>query len=248
MAIDFIDKKADAVDSWHLERWTRFTASEDHKLVAPGASGATFSAGGLTYIEQKAMQSVTLMWERPELEEVKSLLHGKMYEYPAYQEYVNRTRNFKLTYIGDGNPIFLTHPGFEEESGGTPDVANITDIHNIDYGAEIKCPKDPMNHYRRLDWKTQWDLKENYSTCYYQIQKLIMITGAFGWDFISYDERMRVKRDKIKIIEVKPDQKFQDNFPLRLMIAIKEKYKIISQRNQAEIKNRTDLVNFFKSN
>ena len=94
----------DAVDSWHLQRWARITASENFKIVKPGDGGKMFTPGGYTYIEQKALEATTRMWERPELEEAKSLLHGKMYEYPAYQEYVRVTRNFEMKYIGDANP------------------------------------------------------------------------------------------------------------------------------------------------
>lgn len=237
----------DPIDSWYLKRWSRFTASENFKIAVPGSATEMFTPGGKTYIEQKALEAVTRMWERPELEEAKSLLHGKMYEYPAYQEYVDVTRNFDMEHIGDANPMFFPLMEFEAEAGGTPDMISISDDQVVTHGGEIKCPKNPMFHFQRLSWKDMWDIKEGYPLVYYQIQMLMMCTGATEWDFVSFDERMIRKRDRIKIITVKPDAKYQSNFPLRLHAAVKEKYKIISKRFGENIRNRSDLNLYYKS-
>lgn len=79
------------------------------------------------------------------------------------------------------------------------------------------------------------------------MQNLMLITGALGCDFVSYDERQLAYSKKIIIIEVKPDRKFIDNLELRIHLAIKEKYKILSDHMGAELKNRQDYLKFINS-
>lgn len=235
-----IDKR----DDWHRRRWARFSASESYKLLVPGKD-QMFGPGAWTYIKQKALEMTTKMVERPELEEAKSILHGRANEYPAYLEYKHQTRNHSITYLGDDNPMFYPYKPLAEEAGGTPDCANITDTGLIDFGVEIKCPKNPMNHFDRLVWRDQWDVKENYILCYTQIQMLMMCTGALEWHFVSYDDRQLVRSKRIKIIEVKPEKKFQDNLEMRIRQAIKEKYRLISKHYEIDVKNRTEFIQQF---
>lgn len=232
----------DAVDKWFSDRWGKFTASENYKLLVTGTGGKVFGVGANTYIEQKAMEMTTVMWERPGLDQVESLLHGRVHEFPAFMYYIKSTGNSSMTYMGDENPVFLDYEPLINESGGTPDCAYINSSNNIELGAEIKCPKNPIEHFRRLKWKDQWDIRENYISCYTQIQHLLLITGALQWDFISYDDRQVSYKNKGKIIEVKPDKKFQDNLDLRIRLAIKEKYKILSEHLGIEIKDRNHLL------
>lgn len=220
-----MDKK----DQWFKDRWGLFTASEAYKLLSPSKNGGMFGEGAITYIEQKAMEMSTEMWERPNLEEVKSLLYGKVYEYPAYDAFINQTKNYSMAYCGTEEPMFLEYEKMKGEAGGSPDIVNITKSNTVDAGAEIKCPINPLFHFRRLVWKDQWDIKQNYILCYTQMQMLMMITDAPLWFFISYDERQRSKANKCKIIEVKPDRKFQNNLEVRLHCAVKEKHLIYNR-------------------
>lgn len=235
----------DKIDEWHIRRWSRYTASENYKLLVPGAGSAMFGAGAWTYIEQKALEMTTTMQERPELDEAKSILHGRAHEYPGFVEYVRRTGNHSVTYLGDDNPMFYPYRPLAEESGGTPDCANITSSGLIDFGAEIKCPKNPINHYRRLKWRDQWDVKVQYIQCYTQCQFLMMCTGAHQWDFVSFDDRQLVRAKKIKIIPIYPDKNFQNNLEVRIRQAIKEKYLNISEHYEIEVKNRTEFIQKF---
>lgn len=235
----------DKLDQWHLRRRARFTASEDYKLLVPGTKGGMFGDGATTYIEQKAFEATTRMQERPELDEVKSLLHGKANEYPAYVEYKIRTGCQDLEYFGDENPIFYPYEPLAEEAGGSPDSGCITDTGKIFHGAEFKCPKNGINHFRRLRWKDQWDVKENYIQTYTQCQKLMMCTGAKQWDFVSFDDRQIVREKRIKIIPIYPDKNFQNNLEVRLRCAIKEKYRIISENYGITVTNRSDFMQKF---
>jgi hypothetical protein len=217
----------DSVDKWFSERWSKFTASENWKLLTNNIKGEVFGEPAWTYIKQKALEMVTNMWERPELEEVKSLLHGKIYELPAYERYIQTTKNYNLTYLGGDNPVFLPYDKMPEDSGGSPDIVQVSNGSSIDFGAEIKCPKNPMKHFERLKWKDQWDILQNYKECYTQIQNLMLITGAPEWDFVSFDERMKQKELQIKIITVRTDKKMQDNLHFRLIKAREERKKIL---------------------
>lgn len=222
-------KSVDKIDNWHLERWAKFTASESYKLLETKAAKEFFEKGAITYIEERAMQMLTSMWERPELEENKTLLYGKAYEYPAYVRFIKESKNYGMVYMGDENPTFLSYEPLMYDVGGTPDVAYIDgDNGTVDAGAEIKCPKNPMYHFRRLLWKNQYDIKDNYIQCYTQIQMLMMITNSKLWYFVSYDERQKIVKNQIKIIEVTPEESFQKNLRIRLKQAVKEKYKVIS--------------------
>lgn len=216
------------LDQWHKQRWAKLTASENYKLL-PTSATALFSPGGYTYIKQKVLQMTTMMWERPEMEEVQALLHGKMYEYPAYKALVQATGYQKLIYLGEENPLFLEYEPLAGESGGSPDSISLNSDATVDIVAEIKCPKNPMYHFERLKWKTQWDIKEAYPQCYCQIQNLLLITNARLGLFLSYDERQIRQDKKAKIIEVLPDKKFQDNLDIRLRMAVKEKYRIFEE-------------------
>lgn len=204
-----------------------------------------FGAGALSYIEKKAIEMTTKMWDRPELEEVKSLLHGKAHEYDGFCEYVKVTCNSGMQYFGEENPIFYPYEPFAEEAGGSPDCAFISITADgdgkIDVGAEIKCPKDPAIHSKRLEWKDQYDIRENYILAYTQMQTLLMCTGAFEWHFVSYDPRQIFKRDRVKIIAVKPDKNFQNNLEIRLKQAIRDKYKLISMRHRIQVTNRDEF-------
>lgn len=233
---------SDRIDEWHKKRWSRFSASEGYKLLVPGANNAMFGTGAWTYIEQKAIEMTTKMWERPEVDEAKSILHGKAHEYPGYEEYIYHTKNTDLIYLGEDNPMFYPYKPLAEEAGGTPDCACITDSGLISMGTEIKCPKNPINHFRRLKWRDQWDVKENYIQAYTQCQKLMMCTGATQWDFVSFDARQLVRAKRIKIIPIYPDKKFQNNYEVRLRQAIKEKYRIISEHYEVTVSNRSEFM------
>jgi hypothetical protein len=222
----------DSVDAWYQERWSRFTASENYKLMIPGKDSKLFSAGGMSYIKQKALEMVSVMWERPELEEVKSLLHGKVHEQPAFERYVRETKNYNMKYLGSEHPLFLEYEPLKRDVGGSPDAIQFsegTDTVKIDFGAEIKCPSNPSNHFERLKWKDQWDIQQNYPQAYIQIQNLMMIADAPEWDFVSYDQRMKDKKFQIKIITCYKDKRTQDNLHFRLIRAIEERKKILQE-------------------
>jgi hypothetical protein len=220
------------IDEWLIKRREKFTSSEVFKLLRNSKQGKDelWSATANTYINDKVIEVMTVYYERPELEEVESLLHGKINQYPAYERYIEETKNYSMTYLGDETPLFYPSKDMPDESGGSPDIVNITEGGTIDFLSEIKNPSNPSYHFKRLDWTTQWDVKEGYLQAYTQIQDLISKTGAHGADFISFDKRQRSKKEQIVIIPIKPDLKFIDNLEMRIQLAVKEKYKILSKK------------------
>ncbi len=223
-----IIKPSADLDQWHLQRWSKFTASVNYKLLPSGGANM-FSAGAYSYIEERALQMTTNMWSRPELDEVESLLHGKVHEYPAYKALKQASGYENLIYLGEENPLFLEYEALKGECGGSPDSISLTESASVDIVAEIKCPKNPMNHFKRCFWTSQWDVKEKYPQAYCQIQNLLMITGAGLGLFVSFDDRQKLPQKKIKIIEIMPDKKFHDNLDIRLRMAVKEKYRIYNE-------------------
>lgn len=220
--IDQLDPK----DRWFIERHGKFTASEIGKLLSKGTGSEMFGKGAITYIRQKAIEEMTVLWEKPELEYVKSLLHGKAHEFPAYEMYKKTTKNYSMRYFGTDAPLYLS---FNEDSGGSPDgiMGNGTEIY---CGLELKCPRNSSVHYDYLGFKDQYDIKEYNGDYYAQIQFLLMITKAKEFHFASFDDRFKDVKKKIKIIEVLPDKKFQDNLEIRIQMAVKMKKAIVNSQ------------------
>lgn len=215
--------KMDPKDRWLLERHAMFTSSQNYRLLDSGPGGKGFGKMALNYIEEKAIESMTELWEAPKLEFVEALLHGKVYEYPAFSHYVQKTGNTIMQYHGSEDPIFVP---YNKYSGGSPDGVARKDGH-IFWLLELKCPANPKNHFKNLSLQTQWDLKQAKIHDYTQCQHLIMSTGANGAHWMSYDERFRDKSLRGKIIEVLPDPNFITNLDIRLRLADKEKKKMI---------------------
>lgn len=211
------------IDNWIIERHGNLTASKIDVIIPPGTNGKLFTVGGYNYIKRVAIEAMTELWEKPDLDEVKSLLHGKVFEEPAYHWYCKVSRNYYMRYFGTLEPIYLP---FNSDSGGSPD-GMMGEGENVYLGLELKCPKNSEIHFDYLKMKTQWDLKE-YSLNYYaQMQFLMMIMKTKEFHFASFDDRVKNPALKMKILEIKYDQKFCDNLHVRVLQAIKEKYKII---------------------
>lgn len=215
----------DAKDRWFLKRHGKFTASEIGKLLSKGTGSEMFGRGALTYIKEKAIEKMTVLWERPELDQVKSLLHGKVHEQPAYELYVHHTKNYSMRYFGSEQPVFLE---YDKDSGGSPDGL-MGEGDKIYLGLELKCPKNSNVHYDYLKMKDQWDLREYNMDYYAQIQFLMKMTDADEFHFSSFDDRFIDKNKKIKIISILPDKKFQDNLCVRIQMAIKMRNALIAE-------------------
>ena len=219
--------KLDPKDAWLLLRHSNFTSSMNYKLLTSGKDGELFSAGGKTYIQEKVVETLTDLQEKPELEYVEALVHGVANEYASFHAYQQATRNNNMRFFGGENPVYLSR---NEYSGGSPDGL-MGEGEVIHLGLELKNPKNPNNHFKYLKFNDQWDLKQHRLEYYTQVQDLISITGAKAFHWVSYCDLFKDPKLKIKIIEVLPDQKFIDNLEIRIAMAQKEKLKIIDSLN-----------------
>lgn len=215
--------QTDPKGRWFLERHGKFTASLIHKIIPNGAT-SMFTPTGWNYIQERAIESMTYMYEAPELEFVEALMHGKAYEENAYNQYIKVTKNYSMRHLGGENPLYLA---YNEYSGGSPDGI-MGEGENIEWLLEVKCPKNSKNHFKYMQFKTQWDLLEQRVEYYAQIQFLLMITKAKGAHFVSYDERFRDENKRLKVLDVFPDKKFADKLKVKLQTAQAEKLKIIA--------------------
>jgi hypothetical protein len=215
--------QTDPKGRWYLERHGKFTASMVYKIIPNGATNI-FAPAGWNYIQDRAIETMTALYEAPEMEFVEALVHGKAYEENAYFEYLRVSKNHSMRHFGGENPIYLEYNSY---SGGSPDglMGSGTDVNWL---LEIKCPKNSKNHFKYMKMQSQWDLKELKPEYYAQIQFLLMITKAEGAHFASYDERFKEESKRLKILEVKPDKKFADTLEVKLQMAQKEKLKIIA--------------------
>lgn len=217
--------EATGKDAWLLSRRGKFTASESWKLLT-AAKGELFSKGALTYIEEKAIEICTNIYEQPKLDNLDNFLHGKRYEYPAYEFYIEQTRDHNMRYLGVENPVFLT---YGKDAGGSPDCIKGNGLKVLS-GLEIKCPKNPKTHWLyQTKLSDGWDLKDRVFPHYVQCQVLMMATESPVWHWISFDERYKVKRKRGKLIEVKAEKIFQDRMEIIFMQAAAERDKMIDK-------------------
>lgn len=216
-------------DKWMIDRWGKFTSSENGKLFSPGKSGELFGAGAKTYIHKKALERMITIWERPEDEFNKNFFHGKSYERPAYEEYILRTRNHSMRYLGSDSPLFLEDEENIGDSGGSPDGI-MGEEAKVYAGLELKCPRNPQVHLDYLDFEDQYDLQAYDPLYYIQVQDLLRITGAEIWHWCSYDERFLDKKMRFKLLEISPDRKVHDNLRIRLKMAAKKRDEYIDQK------------------
>lgn len=214
----------DVKDKWHRARHGKFTASKLSCLLSPGKN-TMFGTGAKTYIKQKAKEKMTILWERPDMELVKSIRHGKLYESIAVPAYHEHTRNYSMRYFGSEDPVFLD---YNDDSGGSPDGLMGED-ETIYCGLEIKAPFDSNVHMDYLEMTNQYDLEAYNFEYYSQIQFLLMITGAPVWHFCSFDERFLNKKLWTKVIEVFPDKKLHEKISIYLKQAVIERNLIIER-------------------
>ena len=214
-------------EKWFCDRHGKFTASNAYKLATPGKN-EMFSPVGHTYIEEKAIELETAIWENPKLEYVESLRFGKQLEETAFNHYCRITRVKSMRYMGTEDPLFLT---YNEFSGGSPDGL-MGEGEKISVGLELKCPFSSKVHWKYLDMNDQYDLKKERFEYYAQIQFLLMITKAEFFHFASFDERFNDFNKRMVVLEIRPEAKFFDNFELRLHKAKSIRDEIIQNKNK----------------
>lgn len=226
--INGIDQK----DAWLQLKWGRFSASEIHKLLSKGRGNEMFGSGAITYIEQVARQAYTL-FNDDENAETYAMKMGKAKEAEAFTHYSRLIGFTGLEYYGESNPIFKEYC---PESGCSPDCIAFKPDGTVSFGAEFKNPASKAHWSYLRNIKDQWDLRKECEEYYAQIQFTLMCYDAELWHFVSYNEYYPFK-DRMLIIEVKPDKNYQTNLKIRLDMGKKKKAEFLE-----EMKNRHKLT------
>lgn len=209
-----------AEEAWKIARLGRFTASNIYKLESKG-SGTLFGKGALTYIKETAVDAYTLFEDRNV--QTYAMMMGKINEPEAFAFYSKLIGFAGLEYYGGGNPIFKE---LGEHAGGSPDAGAPMPDGTWSFGAELKCP-DRDTHWDYLtEIKDMYDLRRISPAYFGQTQFLMKVFNCDLWHWVSYSSYFPIK-DRGHIIEVKKDNRWQDDMEARLVMAIKMKVELV---------------------
>lgn len=222
----FTDKVKDTSveETWLIEKWGCFSASEMYKLLSKGV-GEMFGSTAKSYIEETAIDAYT-MFSMDENVETYAMKMGKIKE-PQSFGYLKMLLGVDiLEYYGGDNPIFKKYC---PDSGCSPDLTAPMPDGTVSFGGELKN-NQRKQHFRDLRLlKEQKDLQQYHIDDFTQCQFSMMCYKTDLWLWCSYNEYFP-DRDKMLIIEVKQDKNFQDNLDVRLQMAKKIKHRIIEER------------------
>ena len=171
--------------AWDVIRLGRFTGSGLSALFTEPKSKADKEAGRLsqtamTYIETKAMEAVTGI---PIGEfSSKHTDWGNEWEETAIKALAAA--------IGCPDKDLQMKPNFVlygDYSGASPDAYMM--FEGVKVGAEVKCPSNPVNHYKHTKVVDAATLKEVNEDYYWQVQANIFFNKMPLWIFASFDPR-----------------------------------------------------------
>lgn len=200
-------------DEWLNIRSGKFTSSRVYVLMQRGRN-STFSVQGLNYIWEKAIERKTKI---PKYSiQAKSLEHGLYWEPFARKEYEKRFhRRVILTWFRQYNDFI----------GASGDG-----LIGINGGLEIKCPRDPVVHEQRLDWKDESDFFSSPDTkkkgYMWQVDACMLVFDRRWWDFMSFHPHFP-EEEKIVRVRVYRNKVREKELLDRLFLAEKEVQKIL---------------------
>ena len=195
---------------WFEARMGRFTASEIWKLFKKDRSGKGWGQTARTYIEQKAIERVTMFI--PDTFTSYQTNHGIHYEDEA------RDMFFLLTGLVVKSSGFNT---YKEYAGGSPD--GYIDEHTL---FEVKCPVDARVHMiDNLQYPPSLDHKSEY---WIQMQANMLFTYAMQTWYVSYNPHLEVKHCMWKWL-IKRDEAFCYAIRQRLKEADAQCNEIVGQ-------------------
>jgi len=196
-------------EEWRDIRAGRFTASEFHVLL--GKSDTKWTDGAETYIHTKVAEQITGLV--PESPRTAPIAWGEDNEEGARHLYHEITGT-KITKAG--------FHVYGDHGGGSPDG-----LIGDDAFLEIKCPFNSANHIDFLKLEKGSEIKIANPKYYTQCQANMVFTGRKLCIFTSFDPRFPIQKQKIKILEMAPDNELQDLIKARLERAIETKLEIV---------------------
>lgn len=237
-------------DTWLLEKWGCFSASEIYHLTIPGTRPKTedeleeskkkgdkrktvdtmWGAGAISYIKKVARQAYTIYNDRDGVETM-AMKNGKRDEPAAFGHLYKKLSFPNLTYHGGDNPLFEKYC---PSSGTSPDVLARIDENTVSFGAELKCLTGDAHFDYLFDVGSDDDSAERLKDYEYkfwvQCQFAMMTFKCDLWLFAYYNEFFKGK-DKMPIIEIKKDENFCMNLNVRIKQAVKIKDEIVRLRS-----------------
>jgi hypothetical protein len=220
---------------WDQVRIGRFTASELYRLMEPSKRGMTeaelkgrpksgkgssaklvydyskLSDAALTYVSEKVAEVLT--GQAKSQGYAFPLVWGKDHEDEAVECFEKKT-SLKTEKVG-----FYK---YTDHAGGSPD--RLVEGNGI---LEIKCPFESKNQIDYLLLTDQYDVRRNYFGYWVQCQANMMFTDTQLCHFCTYDPRMKHEQHKLTHIEIKADTEFHELIANQLILATKEKLKLI---------------------
>jgi len=220
---------------WDAVRIGRFTASEIHRLMEPSKREMTEaelrerpksgkgSSAKLVYDYSKLSDAALTYVSEKVAEVLTGTAKSQGYAFPLV--WGNEHEEEAATYFSEKKSLSIEKTGFykyTDHAGGSPD--RLVEGNAI---LEIKCPFDSKNQIDYLLLTDQFDVRRNYFPYWVQCQANMMFTGTGLCHFCTYDPRMKHEQHKLTHIEIKPDAEFHDLIAKQLILATKEKLKLI---------------------
>lgn len=202
---------------WFNIRLGLFTSSQVFNLFTKSkAGGGGFGKAGITYITQKAIESIYPI----EVEgfSSKATQWGTDHEDSARNVYE----------VMSGNEV--TNGGFyvfDENTGSSPDglIGN-------DGIVEIKCPYTRINHINNvINLKDDIDLYKLSKAYYYQVHHQMFCSGRSYVDFMSFDPRLLDHKNFLHVIRIERNDELMEQMAETIYQAGKIKDEIIDKFN-----------------
>lgn len=189
-------------EEWLRHRAGVITASRAHDIIKSGRAKGSYSEARKTYmIELMAQVCTGLVSDSVKFKQAE---YGHEHEPLARSAY--EAQKFEVV-----ETCGLIYKDDSMRCAVSPD--GITDIK----GLEIKCPFTTAVH---LDTLMNGIIKPEYHT---QMQYCMWVTGYKGWDFCSFDPRMRGGvENRLFIQEFLPDNEMFDKFEVEIPKFISE--------------------------
>ena len=192
-----------STDMWERARLTKFTSSENYRLMTDGKREMTASELKVMKLanpksKAKTIEDINILSEGARtyvLEKVAETITGESAFFENFatkwgteHEPIARKEFEKLTGLDVEQVGFVP---FNEYSGGSPDGVFYNADGKKDGILEIKCPYNSANHIEHLLIQDQNYFKENFKEYYWQMQSNMLFTGTHKAWFISFDPRAK---------------------------------------------------------
>lgn len=219
------EAKQQKKQEWMLQRRSFFSASEFYKLMTSLDKLDVLPKGAETYVYEKVAETLTDGTKSSGGFVNKAMQWGIDHEHRAVDEFIKRT-GYDVQQCKD-NQKFMK---INEHVGGTPDGIIVLESGELT-GIEIKCPESHNHLFNLHNVKCSETLAKHHAAYYWQVQGLMMITGADFWHFISFDPRYINPSHQMHIVTIQRHDDDIAKLSTRLNMAIALKVEVLRSLN-----------------